>query len=53
MTLESVAKALLASASFFGCSFKTAWQKYMHPAITDKFTYEEVVKHIEEGAGAL
>ncbi|MEC0169743.1 hypothetical protein [Paenibacillus graminis] len=46
MTPESAANALKEMAQLFSCSYETAWKRYMHPAITEKFTYEEVSKHI-------
>lgn len=41
MTIESVAKALKEISNLFACSYETAWKQYMHPAITDEFTFEE------------
>jgi hypothetical protein len=51
MTSESAANALKEMSKMFNCSYITAWGNYMHPAITEKFTFDEVMKHIkgEEG----
>jgi hypothetical protein len=46
MTIEAVANAVKELAGLFNCSYADAWKKYMHPAITDSFTYEEVLPHI-------
>ncbi|WP_167374770.1 MULTISPECIES: hypothetical protein [Paenibacillus] len=46
MTPESAANALKEMTKLFNCSYETAWMNYMHPTITEKFTYEEVRKHI-------
>jgi|GEM_PF-5416578 len=47
MTLESVANTMKEMADLFNCSYETVWNRCMHPAITDYFTYEEVMKYIE------
>jgi hypothetical protein len=44
VTIESIANAVKELAGLFNCSHEDAW--YMHPAITDRFTYEEVLPHI-------
>lgn len=51
MKIESVANSLKEVSQLFQCTHEKAWMNYMHPAITDKFKYEEVMKHIkgEEG----
>ncbi|MCY9708508.1 hypothetical protein M5X00_31255 [Paenibacillus alvei] len=46
MELENVAKALKDTAYMFMCSYKTAWEQFMHPAITEKFTFDEVMEYI-------
>ncbi|MEK4188076.1 hypothetical protein [Paenibacillus sp. FSL L8-0494] len=51
MTPESASKALRGICRMFNCSYEEAWKKYMHPAITEKFTFEEVVKHVEQEGG--
>ena len=48
MDIEKAAVALRRQAYFFTCSYKTAWEKWMHPAITDEFTFEEVMKQMED-----
>lgn len=48
MTVESAANSLKKIAYMFNCSYKKAWNKFMHPAITEKFTFEEVMNHIED-----
>lgn len=50
MTPESAAISLKDVSRFFNCSYEQAWKKYMHPAITEKFTFDEVFKHIEQEA---
>lgn len=51
MTIESVANSLKEVSQLFQCTHEIAWMNYMHPAITEKFTYEEVMKciQVEEG----
>ncbi|QOT13683.1 hypothetical protein JNUCC32_31280 (plasmid) [Paenibacillus sp. JNUCC32] len=46
MTIESVANAVKELAGLFNCSYEDVWRRYMHPAITDGFTFEEVFPHI-------
>ena len=50
MTPESAANGLKAVSQLFKCSYEEAWEKYTHLAITDNFTFEEVMKHIEKEA---
>ncbi|SYX85922.1 MULTISPECIES: hypothetical protein [Paenibacillus] len=47
MNIKYVASALVETTHAFNCSFDTAWKKYMHPAITERFTFEEVMKQIK------
>jgi hypothetical protein len=47
MTPQSAANALKEMSKLFNCSYITAWGNYMHPAITERFKFDEVVKHIE------
>jgi metal-dependent amidase/aminoacylase/carboxypeptidase family protein len=46
--ISKVADTLVNQASMFNCNYKTAWEKYMHPIITNQFTYEEVEKYIND-----
>lgn len=48
MELKDVAKTLKIRAKIFVCSYRTAWEKWMHPAIADSFTFEEVMIYIKE-----
>ncbi|MGG0187245.1 hypothetical protein [Bacillus rhizoplanae] len=43
MDIEKVENVLKEQAFIFTCSYKTAWKHYMHPAITERFTFEEVM----------
>ena len=49
MKVNEAAKALKLTAYGCMCSYKTAWDVYLDPRIKNKFTFEEVVKAIEEG----
>lgn len=46
MTVDSVANALKEISQLFNCPYETAWEKYMHPAITGNYTCEEIMKVI-------
>jgi len=48
LELSKVSKVLIEQSNIFECDLKTAWEKWMHPAITEQFTYEEVMLFIEE-----
>jgi len=47
LELSKVASILVEQSNIFECDLKTAWEKYMHPVITDQFTYEEVRLFVE------
>lgn len=47
MTPDSVSKTLKEMSKIMGCSYEIAWNNYMHPEITEKFTFVEIMKHIE------
>lgn len=47
MTIENAAKALKEIAYVFMCSYQTAWEQHLHPAITEEFSFEEVMKEIK------
>jgi len=42
LELSKVSGILVEQSNLFECDLKTAWEKWMHPAITEQFTYEEV-----------
>ncbi len=42
-----VSETLIRMAEIFNCSYKTAWEQWTHPAITDRFTFEEVNEYIK------
>jgi len=48
MDIEKVAEAVKTMAYMFTCSYKTAWEQYMHPAITEQFKFEQVMEKIQE-----
>lgn len=48
MEIENVARALKVISSLFGCSYKKAWDQYTHPAITEKFTFADVLEYLKE-----
>jgi len=48
LELSKVSGILVEQSNIFECDLKTTWEKLMHPAITDQFTYEEVRLFIEE-----
>lgn len=47
MKIENAARALKETANLFGCSYKKAWEQYTHPAITEKFTFTDVLEYLE------
>lgn len=47
LKIKNAAKALKDMAYIFTCSYRTAWDQHLHPAITEEFTFEEVIDHIE------
>ena len=47
LELSKVAEVLVDQSKIFNCDLKTAWKKWMHPAITEQFTFEEVIKYLE------
>lgn len=49
ITIEDAANTLKDQAFNFTCSYKTAWEQYMHPLITDNFSFDEVLHYIEQG----
>jgi hypothetical protein len=44
--ISRVADVLISQSSMFNCSIEKAWKDYMHPAITEQFTFDEVKKYI-------
>ncbi|MGH0480957.1 MULTISPECIES: hypothetical protein [Bacillus] len=52
MDIKKVAEVLQEQAYIFTCSYETAWKRWMHPAITESFTFEEVVTHINKRAAS-
>lgn len=47
LDLENVAQVLKTQAEIFTCSYKTAWEQWMHPYFTENTTLEEVMKHMK------
>jgi hypothetical protein len=45
--VSSIADTLVSQASLFNCTLEKAWKKYMHPALTEQTTFEEVKKYID------
>lgn len=45
--LSKVADTLVQQSVIFSCSIETAWNEYMHPIITERFTFEEVKEYID------
>ena len=48
MEISRVAEVLISQASLFKCTTKEAWDKYMHPLITNAFRYEDVKDYIDK-----
>ncbi|MFA2606336.1 hypothetical protein ABR763_26255 [Bacillus cereus] len=48
LNVEKVAEVLKNQSFMFTCSYKTAWENYMHPFITKKFTFGEVMTYINK-----
>lgn len=51
ITLRHVGNKLRRRAYMFTCSYKTAWENWMEKKHTEKFSFEEVVEHLEKGRG--
>jgi hypothetical protein len=47
LEISRVADTLVNQASLFNCGIEKAWNKYMHPVITEQFTFDEVKKYID------
>lgn len=41
-----IAETLQHQKEVFGGTYKEVWEKWMHPALTEQTTFEEVMKHI-------
>lgn len=48
MEISRVAEVLISQASLFDCTIEEAWDKYMHPLITNTFKYEDVKDYIDK-----
>ncbi|EGL17691.1 MULTISPECIES: hypothetical protein [unclassified Paenibacillus] len=48
LEISRVADTLVNQAAIFNCTFKKAWKYYMHPALTENFSYEDIVSYINE-----
>lgn len=48
LDISRVANTLLDQALLFQCTLSEAWEKYMHPFITNSFSYEEVRVFIDK-----
>ncbi|EJQ96012.1 hypothetical protein IGW_01199 [Bacillus cereus ISP3191] len=48
LEIEKVAEVLKNQSVMFTCSYKTAWENYMHPFITERFTFKEVITYINK-----
>jgi len=48
LKISKVAEVLTEQSKFFNCDLKTAWRTWMHPVITEQFTFEEVRLFIEQ-----
>jgi hypothetical protein len=46
LDIPYVAEILKQQAYILTCSYKTAWEQWMHPIFTENTTFEEVMKHI-------
>jgi len=46
--IAKTADTLVGQASLFNCSLEEAWETYMHPAITQQFTFEEISNYIKD-----
>lgn len=47
MEVSKIADTLVSMASLFNCSLEIAWETYMHPALTDQASFEEVKSFID------
>lgn len=48
--ISKVADTLISQATMFNCNIEKAWTDYMHPLITDQFTFDEVKTYIADKA---
>mgnify|MGYP000930260036 FL=1 len=46
--IGNIADALISVSSMFNCTLEEAWERYTHPIITEKFSFEEVKKYIDK-----
>lgn len=46
--IEHVADTLVKQAKLFDCTLEVAWNEYIHPLITEKFSLDEVLNYIED-----
>ena len=48
LKIENVAETLINQAKLFNCTIDIAWDKYMHPYITNQFNLEDIANYIED-----
>lgn len=46
--ISKVSEVLLKQSAMFNCSLEETWRRLMHPAITERFSFQEVKKYIDE-----
>jgi len=46
MELQEARQILKQHAYYMNCSYKTAWDNYIHQSIKNRYSFEEVMKNI-------
>lgn len=45
--LSKIADTLVSQSGLFNCSLEEAWESWMHPLLTNNYTFEEVKEYID------